>query len=132
MLCVKIQVLRSVGTWSIGQRTEKSIYDAWKDAIYAANHHVYIENQFFLSSLASNAVQNTLAEVSVAIDPLCPNDSSNLITLGVTGQTCQGRKRKQSISCGDFDTPAPRGEYFVSKFLVLVLRCIGHFLRGIF
>jgi phospholipase D1/2 len=52
-----------VGPWSIGHRTEKSIFECWRDTISSAHHYVYIENQFFLSNLASTDVQNDLARV---------------------------------------------------------------------
>lgn len=37
--------------------------ECWKETIASATHFVYIENQFFLSSLAATGVQNTLAQV---------------------------------------------------------------------
>ena len=45
-----VQVLRSVGTWSLGLCTnrEQSIHAAWCDAITNSKHFVYIENQFFI------------------------------------------------------------------------------------
>ena len=53
--------MRSVGPWSVGHRAEKSIFECWRDTINSAQHYVYIENQFFLSSLASDDVRNNLA-----------------------------------------------------------------------
>lgn len=47
---LKIQVLRSVDSWSAGQSREASIYNAYLDAIEKAEHFIYIENQFFISS----------------------------------------------------------------------------------
>lgn len=47
---LKIQVLRSVDSWSAGQPCEASIYNAYLDAIEKAEHFIYIENQFFISS----------------------------------------------------------------------------------
>ena len=47
---LKIQVLRSVGKWSAGQPKETSIYNAYLHAIQKAEHFIYIENQFFISS----------------------------------------------------------------------------------
>ena len=47
---VKLQVLRSLSSWSGGQkRTELSIMKAIISAIRNAQHYVYIENQFFIS-----------------------------------------------------------------------------------
>lgn len=45
-----IQVLRSVDKWSAGQPHEASIYNAYLHAIQNAEHFIYIENQFFISS----------------------------------------------------------------------------------
>ena len=53
-----IQVLRSVGEWSAGQPKETSIYDAYLSAIETAEHFIYIENQFFISS--HEKVQNKI------------------------------------------------------------------------
>lgn len=50
-----VQVLRSVGEWSAGCATESSIYHAYVHAILNANHFIYIENQYFLSSLGWDA-----------------------------------------------------------------------------
>ena len=47
---VKIQVLRSVDNWSAGQLHEASVYSAYLHAIEHAEHFIYIENQFFISS----------------------------------------------------------------------------------
>jgi phospholipase D1/2 len=47
---LKIQVLRSVDSWSASQPHEASIYNAYLHAIENAEHFVYIENQFFISS----------------------------------------------------------------------------------
>jgi phosphatidylserine/phosphatidylglycerophosphate/cardiolipin synthase-like enzyme len=63
-----VQVLRSVGSWSIGTSvTEKSIQNAWCTAITNANHFVYIENQFFIGhcgneKTALNSIPSTLLE----------------------------------------------------------------------
>lgn len=49
------QVVRSVGNWSIGchsENTEFSIHIAYLQLISQAKHYIYIENQFFISSVA--------------------------------------------------------------------------------
>ena len=44
------KVLRSAASWSVGvNATERSIHTAWVAAIHAAQHYVYVENQFFIS-----------------------------------------------------------------------------------
>lgn len=57
-----IQVLRSCGKWSMGTQTECSIMNAWISAINAAESLIYIENQFFVSDMAGNDVQNGIAK----------------------------------------------------------------------
>eukprot|EP00981_Chlorochromonas_danica_P012554 scaffold5146_cov164-Ochromonas_danica.AAC.3 len=55
--CV-VQLLRSVGKWSIGTKIENSILKCYIETIQNANHFIYIENQFFVGSLAGEGVQN--------------------------------------------------------------------------
>lgn len=57
-----IQVLRSVGPWSIGTKTETSIMACYLETIRNAEHFIYIENQYFLSNLAGDDVSNPIAE----------------------------------------------------------------------
>ena len=59
-----VQVLRSISDWSagIGSIVERSIYDGYIQAIKGARHFIYIENQFFIGSLASESIKNRLAE----------------------------------------------------------------------
>ena len=53
--CDSIQVVRSVGKWSIGKDgKEQSIYKAYRDLITSAKKFIYIENQFFVSSATNN------------------------------------------------------------------------------
>eukprot|EP00118_Oscarella_pearsei_P008910 m.48261 g.48261 ORF g.48261 m.48261 type:complete len:960 (+) comp33867_c0_seq7:82-2961(+) len=61
----KCQVLRSVGEWSSGVPTEYSILQAYVDCIEKAEHFIYIENQFFITSLpesVDNEIGLALAE----------------------------------------------------------------------
>ena len=57
-----IQLCRSVGPWSIGVATETSIEAAYVHLIETAQHFVYIENQYFISSTSGNSVQNKIAD----------------------------------------------------------------------
>ena len=65
---VDIQLLRSVDNWSADQEHEASIYNAYLDAIRNAEHFIYIENQFFISSQegfwrkVQNRIQSALVE----------------------------------------------------------------------
>ncbi|XP_028402256.1 phospholipase D zeta 1-like [Dendronephthya gigantea] len=65
---VSIQMLRSVDNLSAGVKHEDSIYRAYLDAIKNAQHFIYIENQFFISSQdgillkVKNQIQSALVE----------------------------------------------------------------------
>ena len=49
-----VQVLRSVGEWSLGLKTkENSILEAYYQLIENSKHYIYIENQFFIKSICS-------------------------------------------------------------------------------
>eukprot|EP01105_Mastigella_eilhardi_P026259 TRINITY_DN749_c0_g1_i3.p1 TRINITY_DN749_c0_g1~~TRINITY_DN749_c0_g1_i3.p1 ORF type:complete len:990 (-),score=196.57 TRINITY_DN749_c0_g1_i3:39-3008(-) len=56
------QVLRSIAPWSGGYATEASVLDAYLRLIKRAKHLIYIENQYFVSSLAGGGVRNKVAE----------------------------------------------------------------------
>lgn len=58
----QVQVLRSVGPWSLGIPTENSIMQCWVNTINNANHLIYIENQFFISGLGGSEILNPIAE----------------------------------------------------------------------
>ena len=62
-----IQVLRSVDQWSAGQPHEASIHNAYLQAIQNAEHFIYIENQFFISSQKGTfiGVQNKILSTLV-------------------------------------------------------------------
>ncbi|RYH23734.1 hypothetical protein EON65_17430 [archaeon] len=57
--CV-VQLLRSVGQWSVGTKVECSIMRCYIETIQNAHHLIYIENQFFIGHLAGEGVQNTI------------------------------------------------------------------------
>ncbi|ETV69400.1 hypothetical protein, variant [Aphanomyces astaci] len=59
------QIVRSLSMWSGGCRTEKSIQNAYIRLINDARYFVYIENQFFVSSMQG--------------DPLCQNLIANAL-----------------------------------------------------
>lgn len=54
-----------MGGWSVGTKTEQSILTCYLDTIRQAQHFIYIENQFFVSSLAGDGVVNPIAEALV-------------------------------------------------------------------
>jgi len=57
------QVVRSVGRWSAGTRTESSTHTAYCDLVQDAERFVYIENQFFVSGMeGDDVVGNRVAE----------------------------------------------------------------------
>ncbi|MDC3956946.1 hypothetical protein KEG38_24005 [Polyangium jinanense] len=52
-----VQIVRSLSKESgTSGETERTIYDAYKQAISSAEHYIYIENQFFLSRIAPTSV----------------------------------------------------------------------------
>jgi phospholipase D1/2 len=57
-----VQVLRSQAHWNGGAFIETSICRAWIDAIENARRFLYIEQQFFISSLAGPPVRNRVGE----------------------------------------------------------------------
>uniref|UniRef100_A0A667ZWU6 Phospholipase n=1 Tax=Myripristis murdjan TaxID=586833 RepID=A0A667ZWU6_9TELE len=58
-----VQVLRSVGQWSIGSKVhEESIHLAYISAIQNSKHFIYIENQFFISC-ADRTIHNCIGDV---------------------------------------------------------------------
>jgi phosphatidylserine/phosphatidylglycerophosphate/cardiolipin synthase-like enzyme len=56
-----LQVLRSAGYWSLAKPIETSILNMYVKLVREARHCVYIENQFFISSVVDDArgVENT-------------------------------------------------------------------------
>ncbi|THU96802.1 phospholipase D/nuclease [Dendrothele bispora CBS 962.96] len=59
----RVQVVRSVSDWSHGVLTEHSIQNAYIQLINEANHYIYIENQFFISSTVDgDQVTNKIAQ----------------------------------------------------------------------
>jgi phospholipase D1/2 len=62
------QILRSSGEWSMGlqeDQVERSIQMAYIELISKAQKFIYIENQFFVSSLCGEPVSNQVAEAIV-------------------------------------------------------------------
>ncbi|XP_073510611.1 phospholipase D2 isoform X2 [Phyllobates terribilis] len=59
-----VQVLRSVDRWSAGCN-ECSILNAYLHCISQAEHYVYIENQFFISSTEGRTIQNMISDAIV-------------------------------------------------------------------
>lgn len=62
------QIVRSSGQWSMGlhqDEIERSIQMAYIDMINKAEHFIYIENQFFVSSSSGKPVRNRIAEALI-------------------------------------------------------------------
>lgn len=65
---MECQILRSAGEWSMGlhkSNIEKSIQLAYLTLISEADHFIYIENQFFVSSVAGSNVENKIAQALI-------------------------------------------------------------------
>lgn len=59
----RCQVIRSVSNWSAGcPEPEQSIYKAYLTAIKRAKHFIYIENQYFISSINRIRPKNRIAD----------------------------------------------------------------------
>lgn len=61
----EVQAVRSAGPWSLGLTSEASIHLAYLQLIDKADHFIYIENQFFISSTADDIVLNQVAQALV-------------------------------------------------------------------
>jgi len=62
----RVQAIRSVSDWSHGVLTEHSVQNAYCQLILEANHFIYIENQFFISSTEHEGpVKNQIAAALV-------------------------------------------------------------------
>eukprot|EP00794_Sanderia_malayensis_P012984 gene12984-14322_t len=59
------QILRSSGEWSAGVATENSIHEAYIELIKNSKHFIYIENQFFITSIKSEGVYNKIGDALV-------------------------------------------------------------------
>eukprot|EP00795_Rhopilema_esculentum_P005283 gene5283-436_t len=59
------QILRSASRWSAGISTEDSIHKAYIETIRNSKHFIYIENQFFITSLKSEYVYNEIGDALV-------------------------------------------------------------------
>lgn len=64
------QILRQISEWSGSNgEVETSILQAYINLIQQAEHYIYIENQFFISSLAGNGIENEVNESLFIILP---------------------------------------------------------------
>ena len=61
----EVQLVRSAGPWSLGVSLETSVHLAYLHLIDQADHFVYIENQFFISSTGGDFVCNQVAQALV-------------------------------------------------------------------
>ncbi|KAL9984962.1 hypothetical protein ACROYT_G007309 [Oculina patagonica] len=59
---VDCQILRSLCSWSGGVPPESSIHEAYIKAIEESKHFIYIENQFFITSLFIDNVKNEIGQ----------------------------------------------------------------------
>lgn len=59
----KCQVLRSSSQWNTGlSRPEQSIYKAYIHLIQTSKHYIYIQNQYFISSISRSSPKNRILE----------------------------------------------------------------------
>ena len=63
-----VQVLRSVGEWSLGLKSkESSILEAYYQLIENSKHYIFIENQFFISKSFEDSNKPYLVENKIAL-----------------------------------------------------------------
>ena len=63
-----VQVLRSVGEWSLGLKSkENSILEAYYQLIENSQHYIFIENQFFISRPFDDNEKQYLVETKIAL-----------------------------------------------------------------
>jgi hypothetical protein len=135
-----LKVLRSVGKWSIGTKTECSIMNCWIETIRSAHHLVYIENQFFIGNLAGDDVVNGV--------PLAIAD--RVLQAHTQKQVCMYRYRcllngskypcvsvsvnftAVSCNCCDSDAPERRLRRCVEEQVGSALRDDDHLQRSLF
>ena len=135
-----LKVLRSVGKWSIGTKTECSIMNCWIETIRSAHHLVYIENQFFIGNLAGDDVVNGV--------PLAIAD--RVLQAHTQKQVCMYRYRcllngskypcvsvsvnftAVSCNCCDSDAPERRLRRCIEEQVGSALRDDDHLQRSLF
>eukprot|EP01113_Clastostelium_recurvatum_P048964 TRINITY_DN8_c1_g1_i6.p1 TRINITY_DN8_c1_g1~~TRINITY_DN8_c1_g1_i6.p1 ORF type:complete len:1235 (+),score=360.26 TRINITY_DN8_c1_g1_i6:102-3806(+) len=59
------QIVRSVSEWSAGQPVEDSFYQAYMDIIANSKHYIFIQNQYFISSVGDSQPKNKIASALV-------------------------------------------------------------------
>ncbi|KAI9280713.1 hypothetical protein BY458DRAFT_430498 [Sporodiniella umbellata] len=63
----KVQLLRSSARWSSDIEREHSVYNAYMECISQAQHYIYIENQFFISTTKEDKLlRNKIAQALVS------------------------------------------------------------------
>ncbi|KAG1449258.1 hypothetical protein G6F56_008696 [Rhizopus delemar] len=65
---MRVQVLRSSAKWSTGEDLEHSIQNAYIATILGAEHYIYIENQFFITSTefdSNNILKNQIGNAII-------------------------------------------------------------------
>ena len=71
----RAQVVRSVGRWSAGTKTESSTHQAYCDLIQDSKHFIYIENQFFCSGLEGRVGKCWEGSGTIFVDSLSRPDA---------------------------------------------------------
>lgn len=95
----KVQLLRSIGRWSIGTKLECSILNCYMETIKNSHSFVYIENQFFIGSTAGDGAQNGIPQAIVerilrAYESKRPFRAIVVIPLHPNGDFCDASKAK--------------------------------------
>ena len=131
------QIVRSAGEWSMGlqeDQIERSIQMAYIELISKAQSFIYIENQFFVSSLCGEPVSNQIGEaivqrilkaieekkdfMIVVVIPLLP---------GFEGDLTSKKANVMRIQLGwEFHTICRGGNSIIERYKPLIQDCEGN------
>ena len=107
----EVQVLRSAGPWSLGVTPEKSIYHAWCQAIEEAEHCIYIEQQYFITSLEpepKSPKNNGSSDNTATANSSSTSSSSNPIAAATTAASTAANSSTTNAAARSFPSPSPQ------------------------
>ncbi|CAK9062169.1 unnamed protein product [Durusdinium trenchii] len=133
----RAQVIRSVGRWSAGTKTESSTHQAYCDLIQDSKYFIYIENQFFCSGMEGDInIGNRVLEalyrrvmkahehgerfhVVIVLPllpaleaPLCQANASSPVFRVMHAQYCTLRGLRSRLRAGGIDAWSPHISIF--------------------
>ena len=112
-----VQVLRSVGEWSLGLKTkENSILEAYYQLIENSRHYIYIENQFFISKSFEDSENNNKTNKAYLVE--------NKIALKIVNRILKASRKNEKFRVYVFIPLLPgfEGEPEKSGTLQIILK----------